>query len=111
MKGFKLKFNEEIIKAAIDKGVLSLIFTSVSNDDDDSFLIQLRGRDEKNSKELIWLSKEIKVNEEFKVKVITTDRPTEPTSKKSLDDDVLMIEDKLRMFKALKKELEEEGLI
>ncbi len=111
MIGFRLKIENQIVNAALDQGVVSLMFTRVSNNKNDFIHLQLRGRDEIESKELLWVSQELQIGEHFFVEVIETDHPSEPKSSSKIDDEKLLLEDKLRAYHSLKKELEAAGLI
>lgn len=111
MIGFRLKIENQIVNAALDQGVISLVFTRVSNNKNDFIHLQLRGRDEIESKELLWLSKELQIGEHFIVEVIETAHPSEPKSSSKIDDEKLLLDDKLRAYHSLKKELGEAGLI
>jgi hypothetical protein len=109
MKGFRLIFNNKKTDAAIDQGVVSLQFTRIKNQDNDLISLGLRGRDEEISKEVIWIFEELSLGEEFIVEVIETIQPSEPKSSSKIDDEELLLENKLRTYKHLKKELEEAG--
>lgn len=111
MKGFRLKIENQIVNAALEQGVISLVFTRVSNKENDLIHLQLRGRDEIESKELLWVSQELQIGDHFIVEVIETAYPSEPKSSSKIDDEKLLLEDKLRAYYSLKKELGEAGLI
>ena len=111
MKGFRLKTENQIVNAALDQGVVSLMFTRVSNKENDLIHLQLRGRDEIESRELLWVSQELQIGEHFTIEVIETAHPSEPKSSTKIDDEKLLLEDKLRAYHSLKKELEEAGII
>ncbi|KPQ19302.1 MAG: hypothetical protein HLUCCX10_03180 [Algoriphagus marincola HL-49] len=109
MKGFRLIFNNQKTDAAIDHGVVSLQFTRVKNQENDLISLRLGGRDEKKSREVIWIFEELRLGEEFTVEVIDTIESSEPKSSSKIDDEELLLENNLRTYKHLKKELEEAG--
>lgn len=71
----------------------------------------MRRRDEIELREILWVSQELQIGDHFIVEVIEIAHPSEPKSSSKIDDEKLLLDDKLRVYHSLKKELGEAGLI
>ncbi len=113
MLGFELTINGEKVSAALEHGVVSLITTQISKDGINSIELDLKGLDiaELNKdKKIDWYNKILNEGDEFSVKVkdiIDNSPPCKLIEVKRKTRD----ERKLASYEALKKELEEKGLI
>ena len=113
MIGFELNINGERISAGLEKGVVSIIVTRLSDELIDSIDLDFTGLNtsEKGNEETIdWHKSKLKVGDELAIKVkdiITNSSPIE-IRKKNRDSEN---ERKLKSYHALKKELESKGLI
>lgn len=113
MIGFELNINGERISAGLEKGVVSIIVTKLSDELIDSIDLDFTGLNtsEKGNEETIdWHKSKLKVGDELTIKVkdiITNSSPIE-IRKKNRDSEN---ERKLKSYHSLKKELENKGLI
>jgi hypothetical protein len=115
MLGFELTIKGKIISAGVENGVVSLIATRVINESIDSINLDLTGLSllddvDNCAKTINWHSSELKLGDEISIKVIDIVDCSQPQSiiEKKTDS---LIEQKLKSYKALKKELENKGLI
>jgi len=113
MIGFELNINGERISAGLERGVISIIVTKLSDEFIDSIDIDFTGLNssEKGSEETIdWYKSKLKVGDELTIKVKDIMGNSTPLEirKKNRDSDN---ERKIRSYNALKKELEDKGLI
>lgn len=113
MIGFELNINGERISAGLEKGVVSIIVTQLSEEYIDSIDLDFTGLNtyEKGNEETIdWYKSNLKVGDELTIKVkdiITNSTPIEVRKKNRESEN----ERKLKSYTSLKKELEEKGLI
>lgn len=111
MIGFELKNSKGKVLAAVEEGVVSLIFTRVSNQEKNELSLTLGGSDKANSKNLTWISRNLDLGEEFSIKVANFNAPSKPVKSTDLKSNDILLQGKLRAYYGLKKELEEAGLI
>jgi len=114
MTGFELIINGEKISAALESGAVSIIVTKVSNELMDSIDLDFTGLslpETGNETEMIdWYKTNLKIGDELTIKVkevLKNSTPKEIRKRKSES----IIEQKLRAYHDLKKELEDKGLI
>ena len=113
MIGFELNVNGEIISSGLERGVVSIIVTKLSDEFIDSIDLDFTGLNssEKGNEESIdWYKSKLKVGDELTIKVkdIMTNSSPLDIRKKNCDSDN---ERKIKSYNALKKELEDKGLI
>ncbi|WBL23373.1 hypothetical protein [Zunongwangia sp. HRR-M8] len=106
MIGFELNVKGEVFKAALYKGVLTVILTKHHETID----VHFGGLDTDNDENIDWLNATLELDEEIKVKVKDIFENSEPErvrrkDRKSQD------ELDLQKYYSLKKKLEEKGLI
>jgi outer membrane receptor for ferrienterochelin and colicin len=113
MTGFELNVNGEKISAGLERGVISIIVTKVSDEFIDSIDLDFTGLNssEKGNEETIdWYKSKLDIGDELTIKVkdvLTNSSPLEIRKKNRESEN----ERKLKSFHALKKELENKGLI
>lgn len=106
MKGFELKYNDEIITASIKSGVTSIFIGKV----DDTIHLAFRGLDNKINQHVTWFESIVNENDEIRIKVVDVYQvaeviKSEPNKRNS------SFESKLIEYRSVKKYLEKEGLI
>ena len=113
MIGFELNIKGEIISAALENGVVSIIATKVLSEMMDSIDLDFAGLNTTHTEydeSIDWYKTNLKEGDEFTVKVkniVKNSKPKEIRKKKRNS----IIERKLKSYNALKKELEEKGFI
>ncbi len=113
MLGYELHIKDKIVSAALEKGVVSIIATTHNDEVIRSIELSFGGLNtsKKENDEMIdWYKTSLKEGDEFSVKVkdIIDNSPPcklQEVKRKTID------ERKLASYEALKKELEEKGLI
>lgn len=113
MIGFELDINGEVISASVEHGIISIIATKVSTNHMDSIDLDFTGLNtgELGNEEYIdWYKSNLKVGDELKIKVIDITKNTAPIEIRKRNRDST-IDQKLKSYHALKKELGEQGLL
>ena len=113
MIGFELSVNGKIISAGLEQGVVSIIATKLSHEFTDSIDLDFTGLDtsQKGNEESIdWYKTKLKAGDVLTINVKDIEINSSPLEvrKKNRDSEN---ERKLQSYNALKKELEDNGLI
>lgn len=113
MIGFELIVNGEKISAGLERGVVSIILTKFSVELADSIDLDFTGLDtsqEGNEEAIDWYKTKLKAGDVLTINVKDIESNSSPLEarKKNRDSEN---ERKLKSYNALKKELEDNGLI
>ncbi len=105
MKGFELIYNDQIVTASIERGVISIILSK----NDDAIQVKFGGLDSNTSQYLTWFKSAVNEDDKISIKVIDVNQvaaviESKPNNRNSL-------ENKIIEYTGLKKYLEKEGLI
>jgi hypothetical protein len=111
MIGFEIENKNEKMTAALNVGVVSIIFTRVKNMDRDEVQLSVSGLNIEKQENYKWLFRNLLLGEEFKIKVIELEDSSNPLKVEHYPMEKLILDDKLKRYQNLKKELEEAGLI
>lgn len=111
MIGFRIKSKNEKMTAALEKGVVSVICTRVKNMERDEIQLSVSGLDIEKQENYKWLFRNLHLGEEINIKVIELDDSSNPNKVEHYPMEKLILDDKLKRYQNLKKELEEAGLI
>jgi hypothetical protein len=111
MIGFEIEHKNEKMTAALNVGVVSIIFTRVNNMDRDEVQLSVSGLNIEKQENYKWLFRNLLLGEEFKIKVIEFEDSSNPLKVEHYPMEKLILDDKLKRYQNLKKELEEAGLI
>ncbi|WP_035467675.1 hypothetical protein [Algoriphagus mannitolivorans] len=111
MQGIELIKGEERITGLIESGVVSLNLTVVSSNEKEEIFLNLSGRNATTNERLVWKEEELKIGDDFVVKIVDNGESSTPIKIDSSAPDDLILQGKLRAYSALKKELEQAGLI
>lgn len=111
MIGFEVKSGDELMTAALENGVVSVIFSRLKNGERDEIQLSVNGLNIEKQENYKWLFKDLLVGEEFKIKVVDLVDSSNPINVEHYPIEKLILDDKLRRYQNLKKELEELGLI
>lgn len=111
MIGFEIKSEKENLKAGLEEGVVSVIFTRVKNEEIDRMDLSISGLTMEKEENHKWIDRDLTIGEKFKIKVveISNASPSQKLQRAPLEK--LSVDDKLRKYLKLKKELEARGLI
>lgn len=113
MIGLELNINGEKISAALESGVVSIIVTKLSTQHSDSIDLDFTGlnlSELENDESIDWYKSKLKIGDELTIKIKNVLKNSQPMEIRKLKRDSI-IERKLMSYHALKKELEEQGLI
>ncbi|QTD36468.1 hypothetical protein JL193_09905 [Polaribacter batillariae] len=113
MIGFELNINKKKISAALENGVVSIILTKLSDEFIDSIDLDFTGlntSEKGNEEALDWYKSQLKVGDELTIKVKDIPKNSLPKEVRKKNR-TLENERKLKTYRTLKKELEEQGLI
>lgn len=103
MECFEVRINnEDVVCGAVEKGVVTVIFTVLDNDCIDVSLSGLRRGEDCHIR---WFSKKLEVGDKIRVKRVDTDEIS-PVTETWSRESILMSE-----YESLKRQLEKEGLI
>ncbi|HHX37927.1 MAG TPA: hypothetical protein GX717_08105 [Clostridiaceae bacterium] len=105
MKGFELIYNNQIVTASIERGVISIILSKI----DDAIRVDFVGLDSNTNQHLTWFKSTVNESDKIAIKVIDVNQVAEVIEFKPNSRD--SFENKLIEYKGLKKYLEKEGLI
>lgn len=111
MVGFEVTWNDSVTKLGVETGVTSLIFTRVKTVDRDQVDINGGGINSDLNEKIIWIAESLKVGDKFMVEVKEITEVSNPVKKELLNSNNEILQGKLRSYLAIKKELEENGLI
>lgn len=111
MIGFEVGFRNEKMTAALEEGVVSIIFTRIKNGERDEVHLDVSGLNTNTQENYKWLSRNISLGEEFNVRAIELNDSSKPLNVEHYPLEKLILDDKLKRYQNLKKELEEIGLI
>ncbi len=111
MIGFELAIQNEKMTAALEEGVVSVIFSRIKTGERDEIHLGVSGLNLKNQENHQWISRKLRLGEEIIVKVVGLENPSDPVSIEHYPIEKALLEDKLMRYQNLKKELEEAGLI
>lgn len=109
MTGFELKIKDRVFNAALNKGVLTIIFT-IHNDLIDIHFGGLNTENADYNENIDWLNATLELDKEIKVKVKEIFENSEPERVRR-NDRKPQDEVDLQKYYSLKKKLEEKGLI
>ncbi|MFN4000021.1 hypothetical protein [Algoriphagus sp.] len=111
MIGFELKSSKENLVAGLQEGVTSIIFTRVKSENQDFLDLSFSGLNIEKQENYQWLSRQLEVGEEFVLKVVKIEESSNPEKTGYYPIEKALLEDKLKRYQNLKKELEDAGLI
>lgn len=111
MKGFELSINRQKITATLEKGSFSIMASRMVNDDEEISQLVFSGFNPKSQEHHTWYKKKLEIGDEFSIKVIDVSHNSNPIHIEQKSSDSIIIEGKLKAYNALKKELENKGLI
>ncbi len=110
MIGFEVKIDDQIIDAALEKGVVSVIMTRLKKEDTDYVSIDISGLNTETEDRYRWAAQDLKVGDSINILVKNVSKHSLPEIKKS-DPEETKNANKVKYFHALQKELMEKGLI
>lgn len=111
MIGFEIYINSETKKASLENGILSINLNRIKTTDQDKIDFSFGGYDPDSDKSFKWIEKSLSEGDKITIEVKIIEENSNPIEiKKRIPSDV-MTEGKLRAYYALKKELEEKGLV
>jgi len=111
MIGFEIKSKNEKMTVALEKGVVSVIFTRVKNMERDEIQLSATGLNIEKQENYKWLFRNLQLGEEINIKVIELENSSDPIKVENYPMEKLILDDKLKRYQNLKRELEEAGLI
>ena len=111
MIGFELVINGLSTLGGIDRGVTSINVNRVKDDERDEIDLFFGGFDTSSQQNKRWLMKDLKVGDEFVIKVVDISNQSTPDKIENVNQGDLLIDGKLRAYLALKKYLELAGVI
>jgi hypothetical protein len=111
MIGFEIEIKNEKIFAALEDGVVSVIFTRIKDAKRDEIRLEIGGLNISSQENYNWLSENVSLGEEFTVRAIELNDSSKPLSVEHYPLEKLILDDKLKRYQNLKKELKEAGLI
>ena len=111
MIGFKVKVNLETKKAFLNNGIVSINLNQLKQNEQERSSIDFGGYDPETSTRYKWIDKKLVVGDKIVIEVAEILESSDPLEVIKIDSKDTVIEGKLRAYNALKKELEQEGLI
>ncbi|GIV36407.1 MAG: hypothetical protein KatS3mg032_0786 [Cyclobacteriaceae bacterium] len=111
MIGFELTINNVKKSASLNNGIISIILNRVKLPERDEIDIRFTGLDMNTQERIDWLTANITKNDKVIIEIKDIEENSTPQSIKKQDEENLILDGKLRAYKALKKELEIKGLI
>lgn len=111
MVGFEVTWNGTVTKLGVENGVTSLIFTRVKTVDRDQVDINVGGINSDLNEKIVWIAGSLTVGDKFMVEVKEITEVSNPVKRELLNSNNEILQGKLRSYLAIKKELEENGLI
>lgn len=110
MIGFEVKINDQIIDAALKKGVVSVILNRLKKEDADYVSIDISGLNTETEDHVKWLGQDLKVGDSINVLVKDVTQPSLWEIKNTPSEEIIN-EKKVKYFHELQKELTEKGLL
>lgn len=111
MKGLEIKFKGATIVAAVENGVVSVVATDRVENGFNETNLHIGGLERTENTHLYWLQEDLKLGDEFNVRVVDVDEkdvsPVKEKKKNRLNRD----NEKLKTYHKLKDELEKKGLL
>ncbi len=111
MIGFKISHKNIVTKIGISNGVTTIHLTRVLLEDRDELDLYAGGLDKNLKRHVKWLRSELKLGDKIIIEVEDLDDLSDPIEIVQEDPDDVVLKAKLKSYKALKKELQEKGLI
>ncbi|MCK0205084.1 hypothetical protein [Ornithobacterium rhinotracheale] len=112
MIGFELITKEKNISAAVEQGVVTIVLTKLNNELDNYIYLDCSGLRKFGEKEqkIVWNSTPLNIGDEITIKVKQIEKTSPPIESTEREPESIN-EKKLKNYYALKKELEDKGLI
>ncbi|MFT7197134.1 MAG: hypothetical protein ACI83W_001501 [Marinoscillum sp.] len=111
MIGFELNINSELRRASLENGIVSINVNRIKTIEQDKIDLSFGGYNPDTDENYKWVETPLKIGDKIIIEIKDIeDNSTAIEVKKRIPTDTI-IEGKLRAYNALKRELEEEGLI